>query len=218
MTISSPSTSDSFLARRGLRVRMSPVVLCQRPSRTACTNRPLSAAHEARQEGQTASISICHHQKYVLLTYIACLYTFSTVRNISPASRLVSFAKELPMLSSCGKERPTILSKSARFSPDLNLYILHSASKHCTPAKTEAISPALSNSRVISRKSGHLEGKSYASIFWRVGISCTRTWGEEATRMGTRRVRKDLFSSSGMGFAWLYSSAGDQPFDMRFLR
>jgi hypothetical protein len=36
--------------------------------------------------------------------------------------------------------------------------------------------------------------------------------------MGTRRFRKDVFSSSGMGLAWLYSSAGDQPFDMRFLR
>lgn len=31
-------------------------------------------------------------------------------------------------------------------------------------------------------------------------------------------MRKAVFSSSGMGVAWLYSSAGDQPLDMRFLR
>ena len=52
-------------------------------------------------------------------TKVACLYAFNTICSISPASSLVSFINPCPIVKSLGKVATTILSKSARFSPDL---------------------------------------------------------------------------------------------------
>lgn len=149
---------------------------------------------------------------------MACLYVFITVRSISPASILVSLTRRLPIPKSRGNVIVTTSSKAPRSSPTLNRYTLHIANKHCTPAKTEPASFALSSWIVMLRKSGHFAGKSYESIFWRVGMSWARIWGGEAARTGMRRCRKDVFSSSGIGLAEVWSSTGFHPRVMRFFR
>jgi hypothetical protein len=152
---------------------------------------------------------------------MACLYAFKTVRSISPASRLVSFTKLLPMRRSCGKVASTILSKSPLLSPSLNLYVLHIANRHCRPAKTEEGScNAFSSLMVTSTKSGHCLGKSQCRIFCRATTSCARALGCAFARIGTRRALTEAFSWSEIGVVVGEdeSSGLAQPLLTRFLK
>ena len=103
----------------------------------------------------------CCFISFLKLTKVACLYAFNTICSISAASSLVSFTSPCPIVNSLGKVASTILSKSARCSPDLNRKTRQIASKHCRPAKIEAASFVLSSWTVMSTIDGHLSGKSY---------------------------------------------------------
>ena len=138
--------------------------------------------------------------------------------NISHASTLVSSTIRVAIPSSCGKDASTIWLKCPLLSPPLNLYIRHIASIQCKPAKTEAASLVFNSCIVISRKLGHLAGKSYDNIFCRIGMSCIRTWGDEDANIGKRRFRRSSFSSSGIGFCATESPFGCHALVTRFLR
>ena len=121
------------------------------------------AALLGKQPDQT---KFCQHfccfvrEQTVRRTNVACLYAFNTICSISPASSLVSFTNPCPMVNSLGKVASTILSKSARFSPDLKRKTRQMARRHCKPAKMEDASFVLSSCTVILIKDGHLSGKS----------------------------------------------------------
>jgi hypothetical protein len=151
-------------------------------------------------------------------TNVACLYAFSTICSISPASSLISFTNPCPIVKSLGKVASTILSKSTRFSPDLKRYTRQIARRHCKPANTEEASFVLSNCTVMFMKAGHFSGKSWWRIFWRTGTSCDRIRGGEDARTGSNRSRNLSFSSSPIALFCGLSSLGLHPLVTRFFK
>lgn len=138
--------------------------------------------------------------------------------NISHASTLVSSTNRVAIPSNCGKDASTIWLNCPLFSPPLNLYIRHIASIQCKPAKTEFASLVFNSCIVMSRKLGHLAGKSYDNIFCKMGMSWIRTWGDEEANIGRRRFRRSSFSSSGICLCAAGSSFGCHALLTRFLR
>ena len=138
--------------------------------------------------------------------------------SISHASTLVSSTSRVAIPSSGGNDASTIWLKFPLFSPPLNLYIRHIASIQCKPAKTEFASFVFNSCIVISKKLGHLAGKSKDNIFCRIGMSCIRTWGDDEASMGRRRFRRSSFSSSGICLCATESSLGCHALVTRFLR
>lgn len=139
------------------------------------------------------------------------------VLNISAACKLSSSTNRVPIARIVSKDTSTIRLNSSLVSPALNLYVLHIANIHCNPANTWSASLVPNSCRAISRKSGHFPGKSYCRIFWRTGMRFARISVGDDASTGRSRLRKDVFSSSGIGLCNGFSSNGAHPLFTRFL-